>query len=196
MATITAVYYDPAHQYQLSPADPHGGVNCSAYTLAMAIDGTTIGALRVTGATVRALSNEPTPDPASPGLNIPQLVAVSKHLRVPINDNTGHSFAQALRNRAASRYILLQGDADQLPAALKCVPFNGPHMILIEPGTENPALTHNPLCHAGVRISVADLRDYAEKYGRDTGLGRAPEGGQAIRYAVTRVTPRIARVAP
>lgn len=180
--------YDPRHQYQLVPTDPHGNVNCSAYTLAMAMDAATHGGMVVTGELVRALSNEPNPDPASPGLRISQLVAVSKKLHVPIIDNTGASFDDMLTNiRHGHRYVGLQGDADQLPAANRCQPFGGGHMVLVVDVTTTIARIKNPLCHATTSIALTALRRYADKLANDTGVP-----GNGIRYFVTRSTPDLA----
>lgn len=62
--------YQPHFQAQ-NPAisgDRFGWSNCAAYTGAMGVDYVTCGARRPTGASVRALTTEPIPAPASPGL--------------------------------------------------------------------------------------------------------------------------------
>jgi hypothetical protein len=58
---------------QLTSGDPNGAVNCSAYAFAKGIEFDTCGQILVTGARVRQLTNEPVPDPASPGLHHGQL---------------------------------------------------------------------------------------------------------------------------
>lgn len=53
--------------------DPHGWVNCSAYSASMAAAYDSCGKVRITGAQIRAESDEAHPDPASPGLNLAQV---------------------------------------------------------------------------------------------------------------------------
>ncbi len=65
--------YLPLYRGQLSSGDPYGGVNCTAWTASYAIDFATSGGLQPTGTTIRKLSNEPRPDPDSPGLNLAQV---------------------------------------------------------------------------------------------------------------------------
>lgn len=67
--------YLPRFQPQLVASDPYGGVNCLAYAGAMAGDFDTCGAVHLTGEQVRQLTNEPRPDPKSPGLTLSQIDA-------------------------------------------------------------------------------------------------------------------------
>lgn len=71
--------YLPRFQKQLRSDDPYGGMNCTAYAAAMAGDFDTCGVTVLTGEQVRALSDEPHPDPASPGLNLAQVDAALNH---------------------------------------------------------------------------------------------------------------------
>lgn len=69
--------YIPRMQFQ-NPAYSHyvyGWKSCTAFAAAMAGDYDTCGATVLTGARVRQDSNEPVPDPASPGLNLSQVDA-------------------------------------------------------------------------------------------------------------------------
>lgn len=84
--------YRAPHLYQLVASDPYGPKNCTAYATARAINAATLGGLVVTGRQVRALSSEPVPDPASPGLNLAQAVAVSIKLRVPLVNRSGEGW--------------------------------------------------------------------------------------------------------
>jgi len=86
---MAGLIYRAPHRRQLVASDPYGRYNCTAYAAARAIDAATVGGLKVDGVTIRALSNEPVPNPSSPGLNIPQVVAVSRKLRVPLYDRSG-----------------------------------------------------------------------------------------------------------
>jgi hypothetical protein len=86
--TISAVIYRAPHLRQLVSSDPYGKYNCTAYAAARAINAATLGGLVISGAKIRALSDEPIPSPSSPGLNIRQVCAVSRTLRVPLLDRT------------------------------------------------------------------------------------------------------------
>ncbi len=67
--------YLPRFQHQLRDDDPYGAYNCTAYAAAMAGDFDTCGSVVLTGERVRQLSDEPRPDPDSPGLNLRQIDA-------------------------------------------------------------------------------------------------------------------------
>ena len=67
--------YLPKIQFQ-NPAisgDPDGWDGCQAYAGAMAADFDTCGSVDLTGRQVRLLTDEPHPDPKSPGLNLRQI---------------------------------------------------------------------------------------------------------------------------
>lgn len=69
---------DFTRYYQLrQAADPYRGYNCSAYVLAAGMDFDSCGTILTTGRIVRAMSDEPVPDPRSPGLRHEQLAAVA-----------------------------------------------------------------------------------------------------------------------
>lgn len=65
----------PTHQAQLvyQWGGRYGGSNCTACSAGMVGQVHTCGALRFTGAQIRAATNEPIPDPKSPGLNLGQV---------------------------------------------------------------------------------------------------------------------------
>jgi hypothetical protein len=69
--------FHPTHQAQLEYAwgGKYGGANCTACSAGMAGESDTCGADLFTGAKIRAASNEPIPDPTSPGLNLSQVHA-------------------------------------------------------------------------------------------------------------------------
>ena len=194
------VTYRPRHQPQLNASDPYGGVNCSAYSAAIMVDRATIGGVRVTGKDIRAASNEPRPEPGSPGLNIEQVIAAAFRLtRVNFTPRRG-SWSVMLKHLGPSG-VLLPGDYDQIPPAFDCQPgFNDLHMVAINNensgsvtaadgrvyGPGECALTYDPLCPAFRWVPLAVLRKYAEKYARRVGY----TGG--VIYATTRATPLIA----
>jgi hypothetical protein len=79
--------YLPRFQAQ-NPAishDPNGWVNCTAYAAAMAADFDTCGKVYMTGQRVRALSDERTPDPRSPGLNLAQVDDALRRMGVDLD---------------------------------------------------------------------------------------------------------------
>ena len=83
-------------------------IGCSDTSLAVYVDAVTFGGCLVTEAQVRALSSEPIPDPKSPGLNIPQLVAVAKKLHVVLADRSGETLADMRRYLSENRRIVAQ----------------------------------------------------------------------------------------
>lgn len=69
-----STYVPDVDRYQqLEQGDRFGSVNCTAYGAAFRCDFHTKGAIKTTGAAVRSHSNEPIPDPGSPGLNLGQV---------------------------------------------------------------------------------------------------------------------------
>lgn len=64
-----------ADYQQLDPWTPTSPYDCTAYAAAATAAMSTCGSLRITGRQVRLASSEPTPDPGSPGLNLPQVDA-------------------------------------------------------------------------------------------------------------------------
>ena len=104
----------PRFQVQ-SPAisgDPLGWLSCTAYATAMAIDRSTLGALRPTGADVRRLTGDTTG-----GLSLPQMVGPAAHYGVALEVRSGASAATHDWLRAqllAGRGIVLQGNTSAL----------------------------------------------------------------------------------
>jgi len=182
------VTYRPRHLWQGTPTDPYGWKNCAAYSLSMALDRASLGELRLTGEIVRALTDEPIPDPKSPGLNIPQLVAVAKRYALyPIVDRTGRTWAGLLADLRAGRGVILSGDYDQLTGWSCQASFTGDHSIYVNHVSGDGDLyTSDPLCMVAREVPAKVIRAYAEKFGRTIDL---PPGQLA--YAVTRITPSV-----
>ena len=183
VTVVTIAKVRPRFQTQRLASDPHGMVNCSAYSLAMGIEFATAGNLTITGRQVRALSSEPSPDAGSPGLNIPQLVQVAAGLRCPIVNQTGKSFADLERFIDDGMGVLVQGLYSRLKPG---DPFNGGHMILVtEQSPGNGAmLVWDPLEKAAKPYQTAIVRAYAQ--------GLATNGG--LRFATTRKPPYVGTV--
>lgn len=68
--------YKPAPSFQLQVGGVTGPVDCQAHAATIVLDGSTCGAKRVPGRTIRLRSNEPIPDAHSPGLNLNQIANV------------------------------------------------------------------------------------------------------------------------
>lgn len=161
MSTIVLQRYRPRMQPQLTAGDPHGGVNCSAYSLAMGIDAVSLGAVYVTGREVRAYSSEPVPDPHSPGLNLRQLVEVSRLFRVVFMDYTGNSFVYMSARVAAGYPVVLQGDSGAFLPKYQSNPFDGPHAVLITEASGRHLLVWNPLNKGPVAVPKTVVAKYA-----------------------------------
>lgn len=76
----------------------YGGANCTACAAGEAGEAQTCGSLLYTGAQVRAASNEPIPDPSSPGLNLPQVDAALYKLsngRIDLDTHQGYDTSAA-----------------------------------------------------------------------------------------------------
>lgn len=194
----TAVIYRAPHLRQLIPSDPYGWANCSAVGLARATNAATLGGLRISGREVRALSSEPIPDPRSPGLNIPQLVAVSRKLRVPIVDRTGGTWddiVTVLDNEGPGRRVLAQIDYATL-GALRCQKGGDfGHLLTLDAVRRRDGalqvLASDSLCSAVRWYPIAPVRAAMARLALDSGL----TGGR-LRWAVTREIPLIAGGAP
>lgn len=170
------------HMTQRVPSDPHWKVNCTAYSAAMAITDATLGGLHITGQEVRALSDEPTPQAGSPGLNIPQIVAVSHHLRVEMSDQTGKDWATVMHFLGTGRRVVIQVDYASLGAA-RCQANGdfGHAMCLVGPGGPGHVFGSDPLCRVMNNYRENQVRLAAETFGQQTHLKAG-----AIRFAVTR----------
>lgn len=66
---------DPREYQQFGNGDPNAGVNCTADGAAFRCDAHTKGLIKITARQVRAHTDEPVPDPRSPGLNLAQVDA-------------------------------------------------------------------------------------------------------------------------
>jgi len=73
-----SVLYRPKAQFQGRPSDADGYKSCTAYSFAVGIDAVSKGVIVPTGHQIRALTNEPSPDPGDPGLTFAQVVAAGE----------------------------------------------------------------------------------------------------------------------
>lgn len=176
-----AVIYRPKHQRQIVASDPYGSKNCTAVSAAIAFDRATLGGCEINGRQVRAMSDEPIPDPASPGLNIHQIVEVADKLHIELTNWSGHGWDDVIKCLRAGRGVVLQGDYDQMGSYSCQSSFLGNHAIFVNnvntPGDKG--LAYDPLCPAYRYMPLSVLRRYAEKL------------NPHCLFAITRVTPNI-----
>lgn len=192
--TVQARIYRAPHLRQLVSSDPYGKYNCSAVCLARATDAATLGGVKVTGRLVRELSSEPVPDPSSPGLNIGQLVAVSRKLRVPIVDRTGWSWSELVAVLDAvgpGRRVIAQLDYESLGADRCQAGGDFGHAMTLDAyrlrGGRTEILGSDPLCTSLRWYATSRIRTAMTVFAEASGL----TGGR-LRWAVTREIPLIA----
>ena len=175
--------YIPAFQYQLVIGDPQGGFSCTAYSMAMAISKASYGAVRVTGAQIRALSGAY----AFTGLTLPQAISAASRLHVSIvNESGSGTWANVLDALRRGRGVVLQGDYDQIPDLYSGQPsFDGNHAVYIDYLHSSGlfVLVMDPLQRNGARwVPVTIMRKFAEKLAKAQGIY------PRLYYAVTPTT--------
>lgn len=197
MTTVARIYRAP-HLRQLVTSDPYGKYNCSAVALARATNAATVGGLKISGKEVRAMTNEPIPDPRSPGLTIGQLVTVSKKLRVPIIDRTGQTWddvVAVLDTAGVGRRVIACIDYPAWQERCQDRNIDFGHALTLDAvrrvDGQMQVLGSDPLCTALQWYRAGNVRDAMVAWGRKTGL----TGGK-LRFAVTREVPLIATEAP
>ena len=179
---MSNVYHQ--HMTQRVPSDPHWRVNCTAYCAAMCINDSVLGGLYdVSGQRIRALSSEPSPDPASPGLSIKQVLSVAiKHYGAKMADRSGASWSEVMAALHNNARILLQIDYATLGSA-RCQANGdfGHAVVLVRDSGTNTILASDPLCSAPKNYSENALRAAATKFGN--------ENGGHLWWAMTRPVP-------
>lgn len=181
---VTVVKPRPRFQTQRNAADKFGPLNCTAYAAAMGIEFATCGNLSVTGRDIRALSDEPEPEPDSPGLNLRQVVDVSRKLRCPLTDQTGRAWETLTGYIDAGMGIILQGSGPAM-AEWQDVPFTGPHAVLVTEATPRTMTVWNPLNSKAVSVPATAVRTFA------LGLKTSATG---LRFATTRTAPLVGTI--
>lgn len=103
-------------------------VGCTPTSMAVYLRGVSLGAIAATERTVIAMTNEPTPDPASPGWNLPQMLSVARKLQVEFHIAAEHedSYDDVRRLLDEDRRIVAQLELGDLGRA------DVPHAIEIE----------------------------------------------------------------
>lgn len=158
--------------YQQIPlGGPTGNVDCTAWSGALITDAHTQGAVKITGRQVRLASDEPKPDPESPGLNLLQVDASVFKLtsgRVDLDTRVQlRSLDRAtLHARAADGYWfsaqVLRGvlvDRGFFPGG-----FRGPHDLTVHALPDDPGvpILGDPLVPHYVRAGWDALFDACE----------------------------------
>jgi len=105
--------FHPTHQAQLTLqfGGKFGRFNCTACSAGMVGQAHTCGASLFTGAQIRAASTEATPDPKSPGLNLPQVDAALFKLsggKINLDTRIHYPFAEFQRRIIEGEQAILQ----------------------------------------------------------------------------------------
>lgn len=176
--------------------------NCTAYVAAMGAEFDS--GVRLTGAQVRSESNEPSPDPASPGLNLSQVARVLRQHGIRLRVQTPIAFADLDELRLAGHAIALQLSYASLQHTKYSGDpnFGGGHIVLWLPSGD----VYDPLddgrrrgiAKAPVRIPKRLLRKAAGELvlnarGRTVGIGKAYAGVFPKRHPAKQAKPQADR---
>lgn len=108
--TCNAYVADPS--FQLQTGGVTGGSDCTAHAMSDLIDSATCGAKDPGGRTIRLQSDEPIPDPQSPGLNLVQVARVAQdHYGVRTEVRIGYNsipWADYEKRRLAGQPTIIQ----------------------------------------------------------------------------------------
>ena len=190
---MTARIYRNAHIQQKLRTASGTLYGCTDSCGAMFADSVTLGGVRTTEAGFRKMSPEPIPDPASPGLNIPQFIATLWKLRIVSIDKTGETWADLIRYLNEDRRVMLQLDNYTFN---DCGRSRVGHAVFLQAQREitlgsgkraTRILADNPMCSVGKWYPPSQLKNAAEVFGDQTGVP-----GAGIRFAVSRIVPRMA----
>jgi hypothetical protein len=163
-------------------------ISCGESSLAMLIDAVTLGGVRVSQQWVRARSSEPIPDPRSPGLNLPQLIAVARdYANITLSDRTGDTFTELRAYLSERRKLIVQLDNWELS---DCGRSRVGHAIFLQSynADRHEILGNNPLCDRAKWYDAERIKDAMQKFARDTGVRHG------LRFAVSARVPRVAVV--
>jgi hypothetical protein len=171
---------------QRVPSDPHWRVNCTAYCAAMLINDSTLGGLYgVTGQAVRARSDEPNPDPGSPGLNIRQIVEVAGTFNVSLDDKTGEAWPTMMLGLKRGHRVLLQVDYASLGTFRCQAGGDFGHALVLVQTTKGFVQVSDPLCKVTKWIPENIVRHAGEVFARESGVM------SGTRHAICRAVPKV-----
>lgn len=91
--------------YQQLDEPKTGPYDCTAYTGAVLLHAHTKGVTTTTGRTVRLRSDEPIPDPDSPGLNYPQIDASIRKIAPAVDLDTRSGYQALTRGQIKNRAV-------------------------------------------------------------------------------------------
>lgn len=154
--------YYPTFRTQRVPltGDPNARLNCGAYTGAMLLDAATEGESRVSGYTFRSRTDEPVPNPSSPGLNVTQVAKALQLLGVKDAKATQEVPWDTVRSLARDHFLGLVIRYGDVPKALRfSQTFTGNHMIAV--GSlegDGTVWVGDPLAYHSVRLPLDAYR--------------------------------------
>jgi len=174
--------FHPHHQAQLgADGGIHGGVNCTACAAGMVGEADSCGALRFSGADIRAASDEPDPDPKSPGLNLHQVEAALLKLskgRIDLDTRKRYPFEKLQSRITGGAQAILQVNRGVFVDAGEGHHnrFRGGHAITIgaddgNPWVDDPLTGRFPTTWDTLRKAAGLLA--LDKHGAVCGIGRA-----------------------
>lgn len=148
--------------------DKYGWENCAAYVGGYSADYSTCGIKQPTGAYIRSLTNEPIPDPRSPGLDVYQVRDALAKIGVTVTPFLRATWAEVIGWWEEGRYISLCGQYSVIQhTRFSGDPnFSGGHQI----GVPKTLKAEDPLCdgrrsgiykYAGEPYPVDLLRRFA-----------------------------------
>lgn len=147
---------DIADYQQLHNGDPYGRFDCTAWSAALVTDAHTQGKTKLTGTQVRAATDEAVPDPASPGLNLPQVDrAIYDLTRQAVNLDTrlGMARLNAQTLIVDGRWAIVQVNRGILVARGFLEGFSGGHALTVhareidaQPVLGDPLVGHYVRC--------------------------------------------------
>lgn len=146
----------------------YGGTNCTAVAASRVVAEASCGKAAVSGPRIRSLSSEPVPDPRSPGLNIPQVVAVIEDdYHIPMDVFVGAralTWAQYEARRAKGEPAILQLGYGPIAASPQDAGrgFAGNHAV-----AETTDATYDPLADGRPGAWKFDGRLYSRPMMRD-----------------------------
>jgi len=161
---------DITRYQQLKYGGATRGVDCTAWGGALCADAHTQGAIKLSGRAIRLASDEPVPDPRSPGLNVAQVDAAIYRLTAGrVNLDTvkpGSVGRTGLRERVvAGQWVNLAVKRSVLldRGYLRSHPFGGAHDITVHCNPDDPTpVLGDPLVPFYQRASWDAILDAAQ----------------------------------
>lgn len=143
-------------------------IGCTDTVFAMGVDAATVGALFITEAQVRAMSDEASPDPSSPGLNLGQLDKIAGKLRVEFTPRRGDPWSELVTELDRNAAVVAQlwyADIGGTPIG---------HAIYLQRVASGRAYGVDPMKGVYGSWAVNDvlrgMRHFADRAGLSTGL--------------------------